>query len=89
MRQVKVALSANQNRVMFVRPTNWLTDTRYVRLGAKVTPLMDEKEFLLLLRDKVDLLIPKISINQPLIEISAMITERLNDLQAATVLAKK
>lgn len=42
---------------------------------------MDEKEFLLLIRDKVDLLIPKISLNTPLIEISAMIAERLKELE--------
>lgn len=44
---------------------------------------MTEREFLILIRDKVDLLIPKISINEPLIEISAMIADRLTELQNA------
>jgi hypothetical protein len=52
---------------------------------------MDEKAFLLLIRDKIDLLIPKIAINEPLIEISAMISDRLKNLESTTVevLAKK
>ena len=49
---------------------------------------MDEKEFLLLIRDKIDLLISRISVNEPLIEVSAMISERLRDLQTDAVLAK-
>ena len=38
-------------------------------------------EFLELVRDKVDLEIPKISINQPLIEISAMLSAKINELR--------
>jgi hypothetical protein len=44
---------------------------------------MDVREFLVLIRDKVDRLIPKISVNAPLIEISAMITDRLKELEQA------
>jgi hypothetical protein len=44
---------------------------------------MNETEFLVLIRGKVDLLIPKISVNTALIEISAMITERLKELEQA------
>jgi hypothetical protein len=50
---------------------------------------MDEREFLLLLRDKIDLLIPRIAVNEPLIEISAMISGRLKDLLTGTELAKE
>ena len=42
---------------------------------------MSEQEFLILIRDKIDLEIPKISINEPLVEISAMISDRLKELQ--------
>ena len=49
---------------------------------------MDEKEFLRLIRDKIDLLIPKIAVNEPLIEISVMISERLRELQTEVVVAK-
>ena len=45
--------------------------------------MTDELTFLRLLRDKVDLLIPKMSINEPLIEISAMLSGRIEDLEAA------
>ena len=44
--------------------------------------MTDELTFLRLLRDKVDLLIPKISINEPLIEISAMISGRIEEIEA-------
>ena len=44
--------------------------------------MTDELTFLRLLRDKVDLLIPKISINEPLIEISAMLSGRIEELEA-------
>jgi hypothetical protein len=44
---------------------------------------MNELTFLRLIRDKVDLLISKISINEPLIEISAMLSGRIEDLEAA------
>jgi hypothetical protein len=40
----------------------------------------DEIQFLILLRDKVDLLIPKIAVNDPLIEMSAMLTSRIEKL---------
>lgn len=39
-------------------------------------------DFLVLCRDKVDLEIPKISINQPLVEISAMLTSKIQELEA-------
>jgi hypothetical protein len=42
--------------------------------------VMTEREFLLLIRDKVDLLAGQIAINEPLIEISRMITDRLMEL---------
>ena len=45
--------------------------------------MTDELTFLRLIRDKVDLLIPKISINEPLIEISAMLSGRIEELEAA------
>jgi hypothetical protein len=52
---------------------------------------MEEREFLVLIRDKIDLLIPKISIKDPLIEISRMISDRLKELQktASAEVAKK
>ncbi len=43
--------------------------------------IQDEIEFLTLLRDKVDITIPHISINEPLIEISAMLAARLEQLR--------
>ena len=46
---------------------------------------MDQKseiEFLLLLDDKVTLLTQKISVNTPLIEIIAMIKDRIQDLRS-------
>jgi hypothetical protein len=52
---------------------------------------MNEKEFLVLIRNKIDLLIPKISVSTSLVEISTMITGRLMDLerqQSSTVQAK-
>jgi len=42
--------------------------------------MMSEIEFLVLLRDKVDLLISKISLNEPLLEMSAMLTSRIKEL---------
>lgn len=41
----------------------------------------EEREFLVLLRNKINLLIPKISITGPLIEIDAMIAARLQRIQ--------
>ena len=38
-------------------------------------------EFLILCRDKIDLLIPKISINQPLIEVSDMLDDKIDELE--------
>lgn len=40
----------------------------------------EEVEFLILIRDKVDLLIGHISINAPLFEISVMLTDRIEQL---------
>jgi hypothetical protein len=42
---------------------------------------MTDREFLVLFRDKIDLLIPRVSINAPLVEVSAMITGRLEELE--------
>lgn len=42
--------------------------------------MMTESEFLLLIRDKIDILIPKISLNTDLYAISRMITARLGQL---------
>lgn len=41
-------------------------------------------EFLRLLLDKVDLLIPKISINEPLMEISVDIHDKIQELEQET-----
>jgi hypothetical protein len=43
--------------------------------------IKEEIEFLTLLRNKVDLLIPKISIRDPLLEISAMLSSRISILE--------
>lgn len=43
--------------------------------------LADELLFLRLIRNKVDLLIPKVSINTPLYEISRMLTDRIMELE--------
>ena len=47
--------------------------------------VQDEIEFLILLRDKVDLTISKVSIKEPLIEISVMIDSRLEQLKKELV----
>ncbi len=47
--------------------------------------LKDEVEFLILIRDKVDLLIPQISLNDPLIEISGMLTAQIRKLSPPPV----
>jgi len=43
--------------------------------------MVDQATFLLLVRNKVDLLMGRISLNEPLIEISTMLTSRLEELQ--------
>jgi hypothetical protein len=40
-------------------------------------------EFLILCRDKVDIAATKVSVNAPLLEISAMLTAKLQELEQA------
>jgi len=44
--------------------------------------VQDEIEFLILLRDKIDILVSDVAVNGPLIEISAMLTARIEKLRA-------
>lgn len=42
---------------------------------------MTEVEFLVMIRDKIDILSTKVAVREPLLEISAMITARIAELQ--------
>jgi len=50
---------------------------------------MEERDFLVLIRDKIDIVISKVAVKEPLFEVSAMISGRLKEIEENTVVAKK
>jgi hypothetical protein len=50
---------------------------------------MEERDFLVRIRDKIDIVISKVAVKEPLIEVSSMISGRLKDIEKNAVLAKE
>jgi hypothetical protein len=76
-----VKRSETSERVCEARSKKGVCDVRMRSEAERTKNLGEMIEFLMLCRDKVDIAMGKIAVREPLIEVSAMLTTKIEELE--------